>query len=205
MSSSSSPARITVLISGSGSNLQALLDASLPVTYVISNRSKAYGLTRAANHNPPIPSSTFNLKTYLNANPTHSRKEYDAELSRRVEATKPDLIVLAGFMHILSPTFLNPLAKIPIINLHPALPGAFDGADAIGRAYAAFQKGEIERTGVMVHRVVEQVDQGEPLLVRQVEIFKDQSLDQLEEKMHKVEHGIIVEGVKVVLAELGKI
>lgn len=225
----SSAPRITVLISGSGqspvhhvyklsdlfknintqkqtgSNLQALLDAHLPVTHVISNKSKAYGLTRASSHSPPIPTSVFNLKTYLTAHPTDTRQEYDAALSALVRSTEPDLIVLAGFMHILSPTFLNPLSGVPIINLHPALPGAFDGANAIGRAYAAFQKGEVGGTGVMVHRVVEEVDQGEPLLVRQVKITKEDSLETLEERIHTVEHEIIVEGVQVVLKELGKI
>lgn len=97
--------------------------------------------------------------------------EYDAEVAKRVMESKPDLVVLAGWMHILSPAFLDAIS-VPIINLHPALPGAFDGADAIGRAYEAYQKGEVDKTGAMVHRVVKEVDRGEPLVVREVEIKK---------------------------------
>lgn len=252
MSTSTSPSqhprtrtrRITVLISGSGSNLQALLDASstplLPnaeITYVLSSRSNAYGLTRASTHNPPIPTSVCALKTFLNKNPGATRTDYDAEVARRVLDSKPDLVVLAGWMHILSPGFLEILNgttepppapalppptptsidptstptsttqsstqqqqeqqpqpqpehtlqfPIPCINLHPALPGAFDGADAIGRAYAAFQNGEITKTGVMVHRVVAEVDRGEPLVVREIEMVKGESKEELENKIHQV-------------------
>lgn len=113
------------------------------------------------------------------------------------------MIVLAGFMHILSHTFLTTLGnQIPIINLHPALPSMFDGANAIPRALEAFEKGEVQGTGAMVHRVVEEVDQGEPLIVREVEIKKGDTLAMLEERIHRVEHEIIVEGARKVLEEL---
>jgi folate-dependent phosphoribosylglycinamide formyltransferase PurN len=108
-------------------------------------------------------------------------------------------------MHILSPSFLDLLGpSTPIINLHPALPGAFDGADAIGRAYAAFQKGELEngRTGVMVHRVVKEVDRGEPLVVREVPVKEGESLEELEARIHSIEHELIVEGARKVLEEI---
>jgi phosphoribosylglycinamide formyltransferase len=178
---------------------------------VISNRSKAYGLTRCAESSPPIPTSVLNLKTYLASQPApgapspRTRETYDQELAQLVLSTKPDLIILAGFMHILSPSFLAPLEKTPIINLHPALPGAFDGANAIPRALEAFEKGEVEGTGVMVHRVVEAVDQGEPILVRKIEIVKGEGLEALEDRIHKVEHEIIVEGARKVLQEMGRI
>ena len=245
----------------SGSNLQALLDAqntphlpSAEITYVLSSRSAAYGLTRASNRD--IPTSVCALKTFLNRNPGSTRKDYDAEVARRVVESRPDLVVLAGWMHILSETFLEitngeratpgapalgppgpsslpsstePIPSssstsdssstsaptsvvsdtpgtvrfpIPIINLHPALPGAFDGANAIGRAYEAFQAGEIDKTGAMVHRVVAEVDRGEPLIVREVEMRKGETLEQLEARIHEVEHEIIVEGAKKVLDEL---
>lgn len=230
--------RIAVLISGSGSNLQALIDAAgterLPnaeITFVLSSRSNAYGLTRAATQNPPIPTSICALKTFLNRNPGATREHYDAEVARRVLDSKPDLVVLAGWMHILSPQFLEilngttepppapalpppdlsslpnqtePLPSqatpdatsstpshtlrfpIPCINLHPALPGAFDGADAIGRAFAAFQEGTIEKTGVMVHRVVAEVDRGEPLVVREIPIKQGETKEELETHIHQV-------------------
>lgn len=215
--------RITVLISGSGSNLQALIDAAgtprLPnaaITFVLSSRSNAYGLTRAKQHG--IPTSVSALKTFLNRNPGATREDYDAEVARQVIDSHPDLVVLAGWMHILSDSFLeilngetqppsapalpppglsDPPAEptpfprtaqsfpIPCINLHPALPGAFDGANAIGRAFEAYQKGEIKHTGVMVHRVVVEVDRGEPLVVRDVEIKPDDTLETLEARIHE--------------------
>ncbi|KAG6828864.1 hypothetical protein H0H92_006571 [Tricholoma furcatifolium] len=92
--------------------------------------------------------------------------------------------------------------SVPVINLHPALPGAFDGAHAIERAYEAFQKGEIERTGIMVHRVIKDVDRGEPLIVVEVPITKGETIETFEERVHKAEHEIIVQAAAKVLGEL---
>lgn len=109
-------------------------------------------------------------------------------------------------MHILAPTFIDPLTtkKIPIINLHPALPGKYDGANAIQRAYDDFQQGKLEhgRTGIMVHYVISEVDRGTPILVREVECQSSETLDQLEERMHEVEHQLIVEGTAMAIIEL---
>ena len=85
-----------------------------------------------------------------------------------VLAASPDLVVLAGWMHILSEAFLDLMGPIPVINLHPVLLGAFDGANAIERAYEAWKRGEIMRSGCMVHRVVKEVDKGESIIVREV-------------------------------------
>ena len=90
---------------------------------------------------------------------------------------------------------------IPVINLHPALPGAFDGAHAIERAFEAFKKGEIAHSGCMVHRVVREVDRGEPVVVRNVEIKPDESIEIFEERLHKTEWEIIVEATRKVLDE----
>jgi phosphoribosylglycinamide formyltransferase len=166
------------------------------IIFVLSSRSKVFGLERAAKHS--IPSSVCALKTYLNKNPGKTREDYDAHVAGLVLEHKPDLVVLAGWMHILSDKFLDVL-DVPCINLHPALPGAFDGANAIGRAYEAGQKGEVEKTGAMVHKVIKEVDRGEPLVVREVPINKDESLEQLEKRIHQVEHEIIVEGAKKIL------
>lgn len=91
-------------------------------------------------------------------------------------------------MHILSAKFLDSLNNDikGIINLHPALPGAFDGARAIERAYESFQKGEIKKTGVMVHRVVKEVDRGEPLVVREIEIEEGETIEDLTSRIHEV-------------------
>lgn len=202
----------------SGSNLQALLDTKpkLNIIHVLSNRKAAYGLTRAANASPPVPTSSFALKPFLTAHPGKSREDYDSQLADLVVEQRPDLIVLAGWMHILSDLFLNKLfhpehssagssttkKPIPIINLHPALPGAFDGAHAIERAWQAFQDGQIQHTGVMVHEVVPEVDRGRPIAVREVECRKEESVEALEARIHAVEHDILVEATQKLVAEI---
>ena len=109
-------------------------------------------------------------------------------------------------MHILAPSFLEPLATagVPVINLHPALPGKYDGTRAIERAWDDFQAGALERgcTGVMIHYVISEVDRGQPILVREVEVRKGESLAELEERMHEVEHGAIVEGTVMAIGDL---
>ncbi|KAH7921048.1 phosphoribosylglycinamide formyltransferase [Leucogyrophana mollusca] len=219
--SSTAPRRLVVLISGSGTNLQALIDAqnteSLPncqITLVLSNRKAAYGLTRASTATPPLPTAYLALQPFLKTNPSKTREDYDVEVARLVIREKPDLVVLAGWMHIMSEGFLDVLngtkvlegeerveKAIPVINLHPALPGAFDGANAIERAYEAFQKGEITTSGVMVHRVVKEVDRGQPLIIREVEIKKGEPIEEFEKRLHTVEWEIIVQGAKRVLDE----
>lgn len=203
---SSNLPRLLVLISGNGSNLQALIDATTSgslqarIIHVISNKKNAYGLTRAKNAG--VPTSYHNLLPYKSryAAVTEARKAYDADLAQLIIAQKPDLVVCAGWMHILSPEALTPLeeAAIDIINLHPALPGQFDGAHAIERAYEAFKKGEITATGIMIHYVIVAVDRGQPILVREIPIG-DESLEELEQKIHGVEHEAIVEGTKLAL------
>lgn len=91
---------------------------------------------------------------------------------------------------------------IPVINLHPALPGAFDGAHAIERAYEAFQKGEIKHSGAMVHRVVREVDRGQPVIVEEVEIKPGEPIEAFEERLHKVEWQIIVKATAKILDEV---
>ncbi|GLB36728.1 putative formyl transferase [Lyophyllum shimeji] len=214
--------KVVVLISGSGTNLQALIDAqntpTLPntrISLVFSNRKAAYGLTRAAQADPPIPTAYLALQPYLKANPGKTRADYDAEVARVVLREDPDLIILAGWMHILGEGFLElvdgikplregeaPRKPVPVINLHPALPGAFDGANAIERAFEAFQKGEISSSGAMMHRVVKDVDRGEPLIVREVPIIKGEPIEAFEERLHKVEHEIIVQAAAKVLDEV---
>ena len=112
-------------------------------------------------------------------------------------------------MHVLGDGFLEAMtgdtlsngsvSKTPVINLHPALPGAFDGTNAIRRAYDAFQRGEITKTGVMVHRVVKEVDRGEPIVVREVVMTDGESFEDFETRMHEVEWQVIVEATAKVL------
>lgn len=107
-------------------------------------------------------------------------------------------------MHIVGDPFLNEIKakNIPAINLHPALPGAFDGANAIERAYDAFKRGEITHGGVMVHRVIKDVDKGEPIIVREVPINTTDTLETFAERLHQMEWRIIVEATAIVLDEV---
>ena len=116
-------------------------------------------------------------------------------------AASPDLVVLAGWMHVFSDVFLEEVERenVPVINLHPALPGAFDGVNSIQRAFEAFGRGEIEHSGVMVHKVFREVDRGEPVLVRTVEMKKEDTLEDFEQRVHQTEWGVIVEATKIVL------
>ncbi|CUS13144.1 unnamed protein product [Tuber aestivum] len=207
--------QVLVLISGNGSNLQALIDASranpptldASIIHVISNKRSAYGLKRAADAG--IPSTYHNLLAYKKKNPENpqeARQAYDADLAKLILAQTPDLVICAGWMHILSSAALDPLeeANVDIINLHPALPGQFDGANAIERAYEAFQRGEITKTGIMIHYVITAVDKGTPIIVREIEMIKGESLEDLENRMHAVEHIEIVNGARMALGKREK-
>ena len=184
---------------------------------VLSNRKAAYGLTRAAHSIPPISTAYLALKPYLKQNPGATREDYDAEIAKIVIREHPDIVVLAGWMHILGEGFLELVdgrkqvesddklsvkKPIAVINLHPALPDQFDGAGAIERAYEAFQKGEITHSGAMVHRVVKDVDKGEPIVVRQVDFVKGESIEEYEARLHLIEHEIIVQATSKVLDEV---
>ena len=190
-------ARLVVLISGNGSNLQALLDAmrmrvlDAQVVLVVSNRKDAFGLERAAKAG--IPTRYHPLKPYRDAG--RSRADYDAELAQIVRAAKPDYVVLAGWMHILSDAFLRHF-PYRVINLHPALPGQFPGAHAIDDAFAAFGRGEIKQTGVMVHLVPdEQVDRGQVILSQEVPIYASDTLEMLSNRVHQAEHKLLVQAL----------
>lgn len=217
--------RITVLVSGSGTNLQALIDAcksgalkKTQIVRVICNRKDAYGRTRA--REAEIPETYHNLFGYKQRYPDpeskpkqdeldrrkyeKARSEYDRDLAAIVMRDEPDLVVCAGWMHILANTFLEPLqaAKIPVINLHPALPGAFDGANAIERAFTAFQEGKVAETGVMIHYVISEVDRGEPILIRKIPMRGGEVLEQLEERIHQNEWEVIVQGTQMAIDRL---
>lgn len=188
---------IVVLVSGSGSNLQAILDAAAtgqiaakPVL-VVSNRKAAYGLVRA--EKTAVSTLYFPLKPYRDSG--KSRTEYDADLAAILKGYQPDLIVLAGWMHIFSSAFL---AEFPqkVINLHPALPGQFAGTQAIERAYRAFQAGEIAHSGCMIHYVIPEIDAGAVVVERIVPIKPTDSLADFEARMHTAEHELIVEAIQ---------
>jgi formyltetrahydrofolate-dependent phosphoribosylglycinamide formyltransferase len=185
--------RLVVLISGHGSNLQALLDAcaagEVParVVAVVSNQPEAYGLQRAAQASVPALA--------LPKPRGQSRRDYDLALAAQVAAHQPDWIILAGWMRLLSSAFLDQYPN-RVVNLHPALPGAFPGVNAIERALAAFRRGEIEHTGVMVHLVPDEgVDSGPVLAQETVAIEPTDTIETLSARLHAVEHRLLVAAV----------
>ncbi|KAK7514918.1 phosphoribosylglycinamide formyltransferase [Phyllosticta citriasiana] len=207
--------RLTVLISGNGSNLQALIDATrdgrLPntsIARVISDKKAAYGLERAKQAG--IPTHYHGFPPYKERFPDLARQEqrmeFDKDLAKLVLDDKPDMVVCAGYMLILTPPLLDALAaaSVPIINLHPALPGEYNGTHAIDRAHADWRTGKTTRTGVMVHYVIQEVDMGTPILTREIPFVagEDDKLEDFEDKLHKVEWGAIVEGTRLAIEQL---
>lgn len=192
-------ARLVVLISGNGSNLQAILGAGSSgeldarVVTVISNKADAYGLVRAKN--------TGVEAVHFAKLSTETRQEYDQRLADYVTTKQPDYIILAGWMRILSSSFLSSFPN-KVINLHPALPDTFPGTHAIERAFEAYQRGEIDHTGVMVHLVPDEgVDNGPVLATEIVSINKEDTLETLEARVHQTEHVLLVNTLKKILEE----
>jgi formyltetrahydrofolate-dependent phosphoribosylglycinamide formyltransferase len=198
-----SPSRLVVLISGNGSNLQAILDAcasgELPasVVCVVSNKADAYGLVRAKDAG--VEAIHFGKLA------TETRQEYDQRLADYVTTKQPDYIILAGWMRILSSSFLSSFPN-KVINLHPALPDTFPGTHAIERAYEAYQRGEIQHTGIMVHLVPDEgVDNGPVLVTEIVPIHKEDTLEILEARIHQTEHMLLVNTLRMVFAKSEKV
>lgn len=192
--------RLAILVSGNGSNLQAILDACASgllraeVAVVISNRETAFALERAKQAGVPA--------LVKRKRPDQERQSYDGELAEVVRSFSPDWVVLAGWMRILSQPFLNVFPN-RVVNLHPALPGTFPGTHAIERAFSAHQKGEITYTGVMVHLVPDEgVDCGPVLGQEIIPILAEDTLESLEDKVHQVEHQLIVRTLRQLTDQL---
>lgn len=194
--------RLVILISGNGSNLQAILDAcadkTLPaaVVAVISNKPDAYGLTRA--RRAGVPAIAFPQSE------GESRRDYDSRLAALIVTYQPDYVILAGWMRLLTSSFLSVFPN-RVINLHPALPGAFPGTHAIERAYAAWQAGDIDRSGVMVHLVPDEgVDNGPVLATQEIFFQPGESLAEFESRVHAVEHRLLVETLNHLVWTVGR-
>jgi phosphoribosylglycinamide formyltransferase-1 len=192
-------AHLVVLISGNGSNLQAILDAcssrelDAKVVCVISNKADAYGLVRAKNAGVEA--------MYFPKQENEARREYDARLANEVTGKQADYIILVGWMRILTSAFLDHFPN-RVINLHPALPNTFPGTHAIERAFEAYQQGEIKHTGVMVHLVPDEgVDNGPVLGQQEIHFQSDESLERFEVRVHDVEHKLLVNTLKDLLVE----
>lgn len=173
--------RIAVLVSGSGSNLQAILDArregrlSGDVALVVSNRPGVKALERA--EKASVEALVLDHKAFA------SRHEYDAALHAELERRRIDLVVLAGFMRLLSADFVRQWYG-RLVNIHPSLLPEFPGAHAIADALGA----GAARTGVTVHFVDEGTDTGPIIAQEAVEVRPDDTEETLAERVHAVEH-----------------
>jgi phosphoribosylglycinamide formyltransferase-1 len=182
--------RIVVLASGSGTNLQAILDRlhrrdRIEVVGVGSDRPGARALERA--RSAGVETAVFPRDDYAD------RATRDAAMADWIESRRADLVALAGYMQLLSEEFVARF-RDRVINVHPALLPSFPGLDAIGQALEA----EVEVTGVTVHFVDEGVDTGPVIVQRQVPIPADRDRGRLEASIHAVEHQLYPEAIRMI-------
>ena len=172
---------LVVLISGSGSNLQAIIDAidngslDARILAVISNRPDAYGLTRAQQHN--IPAISIDHRQFA------SREQFDRRLQEIIAKLQPDVLVLAGYMRILSDEFIEHFAPY-ILNIHPSLLPRYQGLNTHQRA---LDNGDDEH-GVSIHVVTPELDAGPVILQGRFAIEAADDSNSLQQKAHRLEH-----------------
>jgi phosphoribosylglycinamide formyltransferase-1 len=182
---------VGVLVSGSGTNLQALIDDGLPIAGVASNVPGVLALVRA--ERAGIPAAVFELERFP------SRSDRDLAMADWLQERGVEVVACAGYMHLLTPAFLE---RFPgrVVNVHPSLLPAFPGAHAIADALAA----GVPETGVTVHLVDEGLDTGPVLLQERVPILPQDSEETLLERVHAVEHRLLPRAVRALLLEVGK-
>lgn len=184
------PFRVAVLISGSGTNLQSLIDTvhepggPIEIVHVVSSSPDAHGLRRAGCAG--IPTSVVRMADHP------SREARDEALAGLVEGVGPDLVVLAGWMSILTGRFLDRFED-RVVNLHPSMLPAFPGMHAIEEALAW----GVRWTGVTVHFVEETVDAGPPILQEPVPVRYGDTVESLRERIREVEHRLVPEAVRL--------
>lgn len=189
--------KLVVLASGSGTNLQAILDTlhgreGIEVAGVASDKPEARALARALEAG--VETGVFPRDEYT------GRDARDAAIAAWIEERGADLVVLAGYMQLLSPAFVARFRE-RIVNIHPALLPAFPGLDAIGQALEA----GVETTGVTVHFVDEGVDTGPPIVQREVAVPPDRDRGRLEQAIHAVEHELYPEAIRMIAQGLVRI
>jgi phosphoribosylglycinamide formyltransferase-1 len=176
---------IGVLVSGTGTNLQALIDDGLPVTAVASNKGGVRALARAAQAG--IPTGVFELDQF------ESREARDRAMAAWLDEHQVELVVCAGYMHLLTPAFLE---RFRAINVHPSLLPAFPGMDAVEQALAA----EVDETGVTIHFLDEGVDSGPVILQESVPVEPEDTAETVYERIRAVEHRLLPQAVRLYLA-----
>lgn len=192
MSSSSSKKSAVVLISGSGSNLQAIIDAiksnelQLKISAVISNTPDAKGLAKA--ELAKIPSICINHSDFS------GRAVFEKELLNELDRYSPDYIILAGFMRILSPFFIKNIKGL-VINIHPSLLPKYPGLDTHQKVLDAGEKWH----GCTVHIVTEELDRGPPIIQAKVEIKQNDDAASLSRRVLLAEHKIYKKALELLI------
>jgi phosphoribosylglycinamide formyltransferase-1 len=177
---------IGVLVSGKGTNLQALIDAGLPVSAVASNRAGARALERA--EAAGIPSAAFELDDY------ESREQRDAAMADWLVERGVTLVVCAGYMHLLRPAFLERFDRV--VNTHSAPLPEFPGAHPIEDVLAS----GVKQTAATVHYVDEGVDTGRVIVAEPVPVRDDDTVETLRARVQEVEHRLLPEAVKELIS-----
>jgi len=192
--------RIGVLASGGGTNLQALMDACQEgkingqVVLVISNREDAYALERAANGG---------IRGQFVSPLDFKDEDYDRELLRLFKKEEVQLVVLAGYLRVLTPLFIEAY-RDSIVNIHPSLIPDFCGKGFYGeRVHRAVLESGVKETGATVHLVDEGTDTGPILLQETVPVMEDDTVQSLQKRVLKVEHRILVKAVGEMCLRLG--
>lgn len=185
---------IAVLISGGGTNLQSLIDAiesgniNGKISIIISNRKDAYGLTRGENHN---------IKSIYLSGIGISQEEYDEKLLEILEKEEVDLVVLAGFLKILGSKFIQAYEN-KIINIHPSLIPSFCGDGFYGlKVHEKALEYGVKVSGATTHFVNEVADAGPIIMQGCVEVLDNDTPEDLQKRILKIEHSILVESVKL--------
>jgi phosphoribosylglycinamide formyltransferase-1 len=184
--------KVGVLISGNGSNLQALIDASRQPGYpaeivvVISNKADAFGLVRAKNAG--VSAHVVNHKDYA------SRVAFDESVHTILQQHGVELVCLAGFMRLLGPQFVDRW-RDRLLNIHPSLLPDFKGAHAVADALKAGAK----KSGCTVHLVVAEVDAGPIILQAEVPVLVDDTEDALHQRIHKQEYKLYPQALKLLI------
>ena len=175
---------IGVLVSGEGTNLQALVDAGLPIAAVASNKRGARALARVI-----VPTAAFELRDYP------SRAARDAAMADWLREHDVDLVVLAGYMHLLTPPFLDRFPDA-IVNVHPSLLPDFPGAHAVAEQLAA----GVSESGATVHLVDAGVDSGPILAQERVPVLAQDTVETLHDRIKAVEHELLPKVVRELCA-----
>lgn len=183
--------KIGVLVSGGGTNLQAIIDGTLngliegQVAVVVSNRKKAYGLERAKKHDIPA--------FYIGKGNYPDKGQADQALIEALEAHKVDVIVLAGYLSILSPQLIERYRN-RIINIHPSLIPAYCGMGFYGmKVHEAVIANKEAYSGATVHYVDEGADTGDIIIQERVAVTEDDTPETLAKKVLEIEHRLLVE------------